>query len=155
METGNPYAAPQAGDVHGATASAQPLATAGARFLARFLDGVIEIAPIALGMVLAVAMSSEDSPALVPMALGYLAFLGFWIYQTVRLIKTGQTLGKKWAGVKVVAWTAAWRRSAITSSAAWFSRSSASSASFSSSAPIAAACTTGRRDQSHRRLSCA
>ena len=102
METGNPYAAPQAGDVHGATASAQPLATAGARFLARFLDGVIEIAPIALGMVLAVAMSTEDSPALVPMALGYLAFLGFWIYQTVRLIKTGQTLGKKWAGVKVV-----------------------------------------------------
>jgi uncharacterized RDD family membrane protein YckC len=102
METVNPYAAPQAGDIYGAAASTEPAATAGARFMARFLDGVIETAPIAIGMVLALVMSTEDSPALVPMALGYLAFLGFWIYQTVRLIKTGQTLGKKWAGVKVV-----------------------------------------------------
>jgi uncharacterized RDD family membrane protein YckC len=101
METGNPYAAPRTGDVYSA-ASTQPLATRGSRFLARFLDGVIEMAPIAVGMILAMVMSSGDSPALVPMALGYLGALGIWIYQTVKLIQTGQTLGKKWAGVKVV-----------------------------------------------------
>jgi uncharacterized RDD family membrane protein YckC len=47
-------------------------------------------------------MSSEEQPALVPMGLGWLGAIALWIYQVVRLIKTGQTLGKKWAGVKVV-----------------------------------------------------
>jgi uncharacterized RDD family membrane protein YckC len=46
--------------------------------------------------------SPEQPPSFAPMVLGYLAFFGMWIYQTVRLIRTGQTLGKKWAGVKVV-----------------------------------------------------
>jgi uncharacterized RDD family membrane protein YckC len=102
METGNPYAAPQAGDVYGATASAQPLATAGARFLARFLDGLIEGAPYLIGLVLFGVMSSEQSPALVPLLLGILGSVIIWVYQTVLLVKTGQTLGKKWSGVKVV-----------------------------------------------------
>ena len=101
METGNPYAAPGTAEVFESVAS-QPLASRGARFLARFLDGVIEGAPIAIGMLLAVMMSSEDQPALVPMGLGWLGALALWIYQVVKLINTGQTLGKKWASVKVV-----------------------------------------------------
>jgi uncharacterized RDD family membrane protein YckC len=100
METGNPYAAPRAGDVY--EAAAQPLASAGARFLARFLDGLIEGAPYLIGLVLFGVMSSEQSPALVPLLLGILGSLILWVYQTVLLVKTGQTLGKKWAGVKVV-----------------------------------------------------
>jgi uncharacterized RDD family membrane protein YckC len=78
------------------------LAPRGSRFLARFLDAVVETAPIAVGMLLAVLLSDGDQPALLPMGLGSLGSLALWTYQVVRLINTGQTLGKKWAGVKVV-----------------------------------------------------
>jgi uncharacterized RDD family membrane protein YckC len=101
METGNPYAAPGTAEVF-ESAPSQPLASRGSRFLARFLDGVIESAPIALGMILTAVLSNHENPALIPSALGFLGALALWIYQVVKLINTGQTLGKKWAGVKVV-----------------------------------------------------
>jgi uncharacterized RDD family membrane protein YckC len=102
METGNPYAAPGVPEVYERSAS-QPLASRGSRFLARFLDGVIEAAPFAIGMLLTALTSSEEQPAPLPMTLlGLLGAIALWIYQVVRLINTGQTLGKKWAGVKVV-----------------------------------------------------
>jgi uncharacterized RDD family membrane protein YckC len=101
METGNPYAASEVREAH-ELSSSQPLGSLGARFLARFLDGVIESAPIALGMILTAVLSNHENPAVIPTALGFLAAIAIWIYQVVKLINTGQTLGKKWAGVKVV-----------------------------------------------------
>ena len=101
METGNPYAAPRTGRYLQRCLDVSRWHR-GARGSSRDFSTVCSRAPIAIGMMLAMVMSSEDSPALVPMALGYLGALGIWIYQTVKLIQTGQTLGKKWAGVKVV-----------------------------------------------------
>jgi uncharacterized RDD family membrane protein YckC len=101
METGNPYAAPRA-EAEAAPAASQPLATRGTRFLARILDGIVEFSPVAVGGILAVVLSSEDRPRMLPLVLGYLGLLGLWVYQIVRLVQTGQTLGKKWMGIKVV-----------------------------------------------------
>jgi uncharacterized RDD family membrane protein YckC len=101
METGNPYAASAVREAH-ETSSSQPLATLGARFLARLLDAVIESAPIALGMILSAILSSHENPAVIPTALGLLGAFALWVFQVVKLVNTGQTLGKKWAGVKVV-----------------------------------------------------
>jgi uncharacterized RDD family membrane protein YckC len=36
------------------------------------------------------------------LGLGYLVSFAIWVYQVVQLLRTGQTLGKKWLGVKVV-----------------------------------------------------
>lgn len=103
METENPYAAPRTNVGDGLAGSAQPLATRGARFLARFLDGIVETAPIILGAIVTFAMSAgSEQPNITPMILGYIVFFAIWIYQVVILVKTGQTLGKRWAGVKVV-----------------------------------------------------
>jgi uncharacterized RDD family membrane protein YckC len=101
METNNPFAPPRS-DIAGALASGPPLADRGSRFWARFLDGLIEGAPVAVGMIAALLMSSDQQPALAPMMVGYLIAFGLWVFQTVRLVTTGQTLGKKFAGVKVV-----------------------------------------------------
>lgn len=104
MESGNPYAPPQSPiALDGALESALPLASRGARLGARLLDGLVEGTIPMLGAITSAAMtSSSGEPALAPMALAYLVGFGVWVYQLVRLLKTGQTLGKKWAGVKVV-----------------------------------------------------
>jgi uncharacterized RDD family membrane protein YckC len=100
-DTANPFAPPRS-DIPGALASGPPLAERGARFLARFLDGLVEIGPVLVGMVVAVVLSEEQRPAFAPMVVGYLIAFGLWTFQVIRLVQTGQTLGKKWAGVKVV-----------------------------------------------------
>jgi uncharacterized RDD family membrane protein YckC len=103
MESANPYGAPRSDINADLQAGAQlPLAGRGSRLGARLLDGVIEVLPIMVGVGLTAALSSPEQPVFWPAALGYVVFFAVWIYQIVRLVQTGQTLGKKWLGIKVV-----------------------------------------------------
>ena len=112
MDPQNPYDAPrapldqQAGADDLGTDAQQPLAGAGARLGARLLDGLVEGAPMLVGSIaggLLLAANNGDSvTGLVLFGLGSLGFLALTIYQIVRLVKTGQTLGKKWLHIKVV-----------------------------------------------------
>ena len=72
------------------------------------LDGLVEGAPLMLFMVIGGVISAGRDPADrgavtgLLIGIGFLAYIGMLIYQIVRLVNTGQTLGKKWLGVKVV-----------------------------------------------------
>jgi uncharacterized RDD family membrane protein YckC len=85
-----------------------PLASRGARLGARILDGLVESAPIVLFSIIAGVLGAgqrgaEQSGTVgLLIGVGFLAYIGLFIYQIVRLVNTGQTLGKKWLGVKVV-----------------------------------------------------
>ena len=104
METANPYAAPRS-EAFGQdqAIASQPLAGRGARFGARLIDGVLESSPLIVAAVLTGGLASGgEQPNMIPMVLGYLGNLGIWIYQVVRLVQTGQTLGRKWLGIRIV-----------------------------------------------------
>jgi uncharacterized RDD family membrane protein YckC len=110
MSAPNPYAAPIA-DVNGSPAlEVGPLASRGSRLGANLLDGLVYIGPAAVagvGLALFAAGRRQAAAALPTAGLvlgvaGALAFLGLAIFQMYRLATTGQTLGKKWVGVRVV-----------------------------------------------------
>jgi uncharacterized RDD family membrane protein YckC len=107
----NPYAAPRVdvnqGMGYAPQADERPLASLGARFGARFLDGLVEAGPLVVlsivGGVLTATGGGEPSAAgIVLILLGYLSYIVLWILNVVRLVKTGQTWGKKWCRVQVV-----------------------------------------------------
>jgi uncharacterized RDD family membrane protein YckC len=108
MEMQNPYAAPSS-DVNaglGMVDGQQVLASAGARLGARFLDGLVEFSPLIIALPVGIAAGDPGRggglTSILALGLGYLAVFAIWVYQVVRLVRTGQTLGKKWLGVKVV-----------------------------------------------------
>ena len=78
---------------------AQPLASRGARLWATMLDGLVTFA-VCLPAMLLLAASGHDDDAYDSIA--GLAMLVLWIYQWVLVSKTGQTLGKRWAGIRIV-----------------------------------------------------
>jgi uncharacterized RDD family membrane protein YckC len=102
----NPYAPPVSPISHYGNQPDKPLAGRGARLGASLLDGIVAvfaIIPIGMG---AGQVNSETgattSMGTVLMGIGALAFLGLLIYQLVLLAKQGQTLGKKWLGIRIV-----------------------------------------------------
>jgi uncharacterized RDD family membrane protein YckC len=105
----NPYAAPRSDLNEGALSAPKderPLATLGSRFGARMLDWAVEVGPmivilIAAGIIGATS-SGDSTVAALLVVVGYLGAFGMFIYNTVLLVKTGQTLGKKWVGIQVV-----------------------------------------------------
>jgi uncharacterized RDD family membrane protein YckC len=110
MSAPNPYAAPIA-DVNGSPAEqVGPLASRGSRLGANLLDGLVYLGPaVVAGVGLALFAGGRQQPAgalqtggVVLGIAGLLGFLALLIFQLYRLATTGQTLGKKWVGVRVV-----------------------------------------------------
>ncbi|MBK8257756.1 MAG: RDD family protein [Polyangiaceae bacterium] len=105
----NPYAAPRAqtsnhndNDNYGDT----QLAGRGARYLARLVDGVLNllcVVPVAGLLYTQQIITMEDAQnQLIVMAVFGGASLPLNIYQWTLLSRTGQSLGKKWLRIKVV-----------------------------------------------------
>lgn len=107
----NPYAPPVHYDAaYGGYGGGWDVAQAprGTRFVARFIDGLLILAAAVPGfVVLALSADSDkgrNSPDayLAPIALILLLVFGFLIYQWMGIAKNGQTLGKRWMGIRVV-----------------------------------------------------
>jgi uncharacterized RDD family membrane protein YckC len=113
-EEPNPYAPPDpAADVRWQEREGrelQILASRGTRFGAVILDNLLYAGcMVPAGILLAVMIQANPIRALedmwtfaMPVALGMLAMLGLAIYQWYLIATTGQTLGKKWLGIKIV-----------------------------------------------------
>ncbi len=97
----NPYAPPSVDAQTPAWAQdydmGQVLATPGTRLVAQLLDGLLLVGACLPAIIGAIAESPE-----LAIGLGVLGYLGLSIYQWYLLATTGQTLGKKWMGVRVV-----------------------------------------------------
>lgn len=107
MNADNPYAPPRAkvSDVSDSSDELE-LAGRGVRLGAAILDGVIVGALVYLPLVFGGAFGSlsSDTPQISPVA-GLLAFAGFvvWVWFTILYVsRNGQTIAKKWLGIKVV-----------------------------------------------------
>jgi uncharacterized RDD family membrane protein YckC len=95
----NPYAAPNA-NLEGGLAADAPLAGAGARLAAVLLDSLVAMV---VPLIAILATKGEDGePSGIGMAVAGLWLLGLVIYQLILLSTRGQTLGKKWLGIKIV-----------------------------------------------------
>jgi uncharacterized RDD family membrane protein YckC len=96
----NPYAAPAA-DVNLAvdpqTAEA-PLASRGARFGANLIDTFMAYAPFFIAGI----VSGHDNSGGIGLTIGALLTLGLVIYQSILVSTTGQTLAKRWLGIRIV-----------------------------------------------------
>jgi uncharacterized RDD family membrane protein YckC len=103
----NPYAAPTSNIDAGVVADELPLAGRGARLGASILDGVVVgfvpgVIMVVAGVSVGLSAQPEGTPNLLAMAVAGLVFLGMAIYQIYLLSTKGQTLGKKWVGIKIV-----------------------------------------------------
>ncbi len=100
----NPYTPPSARIDTSTYADAQ-LAERGSRLMATLVDSILYGAPLIPGLILTGAAQGDAEAG----AFGSLVFLGgmlvtlaICVYQWVKLSTTGQTLGKRWMGVRVV-----------------------------------------------------
>ena len=108
MNTENPYAPPRAkvSDVSDGSDELE-LAGRGVRLGAALLDAVILMVLIYIPLIFGGLFSSTGpggTPQISPIA-GLLAFVGFvvWIWFTIVYVsRNGQTIAKKWLGIKVV-----------------------------------------------------
>lgn len=103
----NPYAAPtHDGGIPSATSDPYVdgliLASPGSRLWAHFMDGLVMIPFGLLGFGLAWATEILHKSIYMGMALIYLPVLTMLAYQWYLVSTTGQTLGKGWAGIKIV-----------------------------------------------------
>ena len=105
----NPYAAPQANVISPSMNPSMQLASLGQRLGAAVLDGLV--GGLVVGVPYAIAMidmaGNKGKSDLSPVAMGgfavaVIAFLGLMIYNLVLLSTKGQTLGKKWLGIRIV-----------------------------------------------------
>lgn len=80
------------------------LAGMGRRLWARIIDGILLVAVALIALVIILNRLADDELAFLVAIL--LAVLVFWVvtilYEVSMIATIGQTLGKKWAGVKVV-----------------------------------------------------
>jgi uncharacterized RDD family membrane protein YckC len=101
--TVNPYAAPGADLDAGVAGDTQVAAGRGTRLGASILDGVVLMAVPGIIMVVAGAGAGPHAdPNPIGVIVAALIFLGMAVYQLWSLATRGQTLGKKWLGIKVV-----------------------------------------------------
>lgn len=75
-----------------------PLASRSSRFVALLLDWMVSGVVMIPGMVIGAAIGSEDLAN--GLALGSLAL--FWGMQWLMVASQGQTLGKRWCGIRIV-----------------------------------------------------
>ena len=106
----NPYAAPLSNVVSAAMKPQHALASRGSRLGAAFLDGLVGAFAVGLPLVAGIAMlsgaekSGDEVPvsAIVSFIIAGLAFLGLTIYNIVLLTTSGQTIAKRWLGIRIV-----------------------------------------------------
>ncbi|MBE2287292.1 MAG: RDD family protein [Prosthecobacter sp.] len=107
----NPYAAPQANVVTPAMLPQLNLASRGSRFGAALLDGLVGLLVVGLPLIAGIAMADTkaDDPgdafatgSFVCFGIAGLGFLGLTIYNIVLLTTRGQTIAKKWLGIRIV-----------------------------------------------------
>lgn len=104
----NPYAPPTAGSeqpMYGMDMDVQVLAGRGTRLGAVLIDGMLNLAACIPGFIiggLSMAAMSEDEGAIVMVGLCALGVLGLMIYQWYLVSTTGQSLAKKWLGIRIV-----------------------------------------------------
>ena len=82
-----------------------PLAERGDRFVANLVDSFVVVLPWLVGGLIGGLSGSKDSDGVLPamlMALGALASLGIAGYQLYLVGTTGQTIGKRSRGIRVV-----------------------------------------------------
>jgi uncharacterized RDD family membrane protein YckC len=89
------------------SAHVPPLATPLRRLAARALDELVIFAPALLGALgsaaVLVAQEGEISAlTFVPAGLGLLGLVAVLVHQVVLLVRTGQTLAKRWLGLAIV-----------------------------------------------------
>lgn len=100
MHAPNPYAPPAA--VHAAPHRAifeSPVASIGARFQALLLDSVLGFV-VVLPAFLFLSATDSQGPGAALLVIVTIAAL--WTYQWYLVSTTGQTLGKRWAGIRIV-----------------------------------------------------
>jgi uncharacterized RDD family membrane protein YckC len=99
----NPYAPPQAPVlVRGGPLPTHDLGSRGARLGARLIDGVIAAVVVMVPIVLFAGVSTDERFPLASMGAALLALLGLAVVNCVLLHRSGQTLGKKLVGVRIV-----------------------------------------------------
>jgi uncharacterized RDD family membrane protein YckC len=99
----NPFAAPRAELEGGVALAEQQLADRGTRLVAVLLDSVVALPLVILGVVVAVVGKGNDTVVAIGIGVVVLAALALVVYQIVLLSTRGQTLGKRWMKVKIVA----------------------------------------------------
>lgn len=101
--TVNPYAAPGADLDLNVAGGTQTLAGRGARLGATILDAlVLGVVPMVVMVVSGIGKGPDASPSPVGALVAVAFLLGVAIYQIWSLATKGQTLGKKWLGIKIV-----------------------------------------------------
>ena len=107
----NPYAAPQANIVTAAMTPKFELASRGSRLGASILDSLVGMFVVGLPVICGFAMfdpkanGADDSiptGAVICFVLAGLGVLGLIIYNCVLLATRGQTIAKKWLGIRIV-----------------------------------------------------
>ena len=102
----NPYAPPTPGAEIGepvyAYGEEHILASRGSRFAAALIDGFLYVGAMLPGIVLMVASSDGGDPGMAGLGLMVVGMLGLAIYQWVLISNSGQSLAKKWMGIKIV-----------------------------------------------------
>ncbi len=105
MNADNPYAAPEAELIPTWTEPREELAARSARFAASLVDGIIGLLygiPIIYGLGIWTYMSAGQAPPIgLTVAAGVLGFLVFMLVHGYFLKASGQTLGKKLAGIRI------------------------------------------------------
>jgi uncharacterized RDD family membrane protein YckC len=109
QDTHNPYAAPNAVVIPELPplpdrAARPELAGRGERLLAKIVDRLLYIACFLPFFVAALMHEGPGLGAVAGMAafLGFAAMLGLFVYNLALLGQSGQTLGKRWLGIRIV-----------------------------------------------------
>ena len=103
----NPYAAPKANIVTPVMMPKLELASRGSRLGAALLDALVGMFVVGLPVVCGIAMidhkkDSVSTGSVICFVLAALGFLALLIYNIVLLSTQGQTLAKKWLGIRIV-----------------------------------------------------
>jgi uncharacterized RDD family membrane protein YckC len=107
----NPYAAPQANVISPSMNPSMQLASLGQRLGASLLDSLVAVMVVGVPYAIAgvsLAMAEQNHQTGMPpgavagFAVAVIGFLGLIIYNVVLLSTKGQTLGKKWLGIRIV-----------------------------------------------------
>ncbi|KIF68336.1 RDD domain containing protein [Streptomyces sp. AcH 505] len=100
QQPGQPYGYPQAPGQGGyGYGSAPSYANWGARFLGTIVDGLVFLVPY---LFFIIGVNSDGAISGIFAAIGGLALLGIAIWQLIQEGKTGQTIGKKAVGIRLV-----------------------------------------------------